>query len=283
MWGLDRFRDENQQLNTPEISEDIDSPEEPRSRFEVSREVTEGISEVERDVLRDEVGWSDSDWEDNINEFTSRFTTDESIKWEDPNNTGTDQTNPAEDPANENNEPPFEINPEQIHLLREYFEAHKPGIDTVIWDVENEMERVKDFSVMRLRSLHSSFVLWEPFQEDGNLIQSELERILELSDNEQTTITNGEQELTFESKHDALMYLYYIKYSLRQVENFIKTLDDTPYSEAYKIAIISALVAYIGFSTIWSLRRGIRQVWYRLNFWQSFENRETLFEKNSYF
>ncbi len=154
-----------------------------------------------------------------------------------------------------------EFSLENFKVFQDIVQEYRPEIESIISEINTEIEASSDLSRDELiHKLWSISVVWE-FENLWDSIDSEVQRINNLGENDDIILQIPElnpegEQLIFVSKEDALLYLYYYKFSLYKASNFIENINtDNPVNLRY---IWYTLLAYTGYNTFWSIWRGGR-------------------------
>lgn len=168
-----------------------------------------------------------------------------------------------------------EFSTASMEIFQEFMSEYPEEIDGVIWQIETALQEASEMTLEELSNIHEGITLSWDFSEVWTQIESDVNRILWLEEWQEISILRDEWEVIFESKEDALRYLYYEKISFKYVYDFLLTLEvenedwePIPFLEStqyqvMKYALLSSIIAWIAFSTAGSIRRWIKQIWYR--------------------
>jgi len=255
MGSLDWFLDQNQEENpiqedapasrftvTPEVDSDvIEDPQAPEvvetdegeSRFDVTREAAEGVVAIEWDIERTQLR-EELSWTAALEAFSL----------------------------------------EEIEFCEWVIEQNSWQISAAIAAVEAEIEAAWEYSEDELIVALGNIILTWDVQEAWSEIQSEVSRIVALEDGEEISLSMWEdgEKLIFETKREALLYLYYQKLSLKWSQECIDSIDTSEMTEEERTNLLPiikwGIIGLILTSTAGTILRKINHFLLRTTGWR---------------
>lgn len=158
-----------------------------------------------------------------------------------------------------------EFEPHEIAELERFFQQYSPEINSVIFDIQGDIEAAADMSEAQLVTEIGSITLTWEFAEIWPDIQAEVARIHNLWDGEEIVIEAEEWEYVFESKREALLFLYAQKISAYRTQEFLNSLWSDEADSSYWPLIRFVLLAYVWFCVGWTVLRNVNHLAIRLS------------------
>jgi len=156
-----------------------------------------------------------------------------------------------------------EFSPEEMNFCGEMLDQNADKITGLISTLNQEIESAADLSKEEIIVNHWNLTLTWEFKNEWAKIEAEVARIVKLEENEAISLTDSASWdiISFDTKREALLYLYYQKLTYKRSQECMDSIDTSSMSEDEKTSWLRigwiVLLAYIWFNTFTTLIKKI--------------------------